>query len=91
TFGAFLLFTCIEQKQAPRGITETSRLTFGMYLMHLLFLAPISNAIIAGDVANPLLPVWLAIPVIAILSYLCCLLTTKLLTYLPGSKWLVGA
>ena len=91
TFGAFLLFTCIEQKQAPRWITETSKLTFGMYLMHLLFLAPISSAIIAGDVANPLLPVWLAIPVIAILSYLCCLLTTKLLTYLPGSKWLVGA
>ena len=91
TFGAFLLFSCIEQKQAPRWITETSKLTFGMYLMHLLFLAPISNAIISGDVAHPLLPVWLAIPVIAILSYLCCLLTTKLLTYLPGSKWIVGA
>lgn len=90
TFGAFVLFTCIQQKQAPRWITATSKLTFGMYLMHLLFLAPISSALIAGDVSNPLLPVWLAIPVIAILSYLCCALTTRLLSYLPGSKWVVG-
>ena len=90
TFGAFLLFTCIEQKQAPQWITTTAKLTFGMYLMHLLFLAPISNAIIGGDAANPLIPVWAAIPVIAILSFLCCWITTKLLSLIPGSKWVIG-
>ena len=90
TFGAFLLFTCIEQKEAPRWITSVSKLTFGMYLMHMLFLAPIATAIIAGDPANPLLPMWLAIPVIAILSYLCCLVTTKLISLIPGHKWLIG-
>lgn len=90
TFGAFLLFSCIEQKQAPRLITGVSKLTFGMYLMHMLFLAPIATAITAGDRANPLLPVWLAIPVIAALSYLCCVVTTKLISLIPGHKWLIG-
>jgi len=32
----------------------------------------------------------LAIPCIAALTYLCCLVTTKLLSLLPGSKWFVG-
>lgn len=90
TFGAFLLFTCIEQKQAPRLVTTTSKLTFGMYLMHLLFLAPISNAIIGGDPANPLIPVALAIPTIAILSFICCWITTRLISFIPGSKWVIG-
>lgn len=90
TFGAFLLFTCIEQKEAPKWITATSKLTFGMYLMHLLFLAPISQAIIAGDPANPSIPVWAAIPLIAVLSYICCAVTTKLLSLIPGSKWIIG-
>ena len=90
TFGAFLLFTCIEQKQAPGLVTTTSKLTFGMYLMHLLYLAPISNAIIGGDPANPLIPVWIAIPVIAILTFICCWITTRLLSMIPGSKWVIG-
>lgn len=90
TFGAFILFTCIEQKKAPKWITETSKLTFGMYLMHLLFLAPISAKLIAGDPANPLLPVWLAIPVIAVLTFICCAVTTKVLSLIPGSKWVIG-
>ena len=37
TFGAFLLFTCIEQPKAPRIITGISKLTFGMYLVHMFF------------------------------------------------------
>lgn len=88
TFGAFLLFTCIER---PRKIiTELARLSFGMYLMHLFFLAPIASWIVAGDVANPLMPVWLAIPVIAILTFICCAITTKLVSYIPGSRCVIG-
>ena len=90
TFGAFLLFTCIQQPKAPRWITEISKLSFGMYLMHLLFLAPIASVFVAGDQAHPLIPVYLAIPCIAILSYLCCIVTTKLISLIPGGKWIVG-
>ncbi len=41
-------------------------------------------------VHNPLLPVWLAIPTIGLLSFICCAITTKLLSLLPGSKYIVG-
>lgn len=88
TFGLFLLFTCIERPR--RMVTQVARLSFGMYLMHLFFLAPIAQWTIGDDAAQPLLPVGLAIPAIALLTFVCCLLTTKLLSLLPGSKYLVG-
>ena len=61
-----------------------------MYLMHVFFLAPISGWLIGGDVVNPAVPVWLAIPLTAVLSYLCCALTTKLISLIPGSRWVIG-
>lgn len=90
SFGAFLLFTCIERKETPSFIRSLSNMSFGMYLMHLFFLGPIARLIIGGDVANPLVPVCLAIPAIALLTFICCAVTTKLLSLLPGSKWYVG-
>lgn len=91
TFGVFLLFSCIRQTRAPKHITTISKLSFGMYLMHMFFLSNISNIIIGGDSANPLIPVWCAIPLIALLTFICCIITTKVLSFLPGSKWVVGA
>ena len=88
TFGAFLLFTCIQK--APSWITSLAKLSFGMYLMHVFFLRSIAEWIIGGDVAHPLLPVWLAIPVIGLLTFLCCAVVTKLISLIPGSKYLIG-
>ncbi len=90
SFGAFLLFTCIERRTAPKIITGLSKLSFGMYLMHMFFLSQIANMFIQGDQANPIIPVYLAIPAIAILSFICCAVTSKLISYLPGSKYIIG-
>lgn len=90
TFGLFLVFSCIRRQTAPGLITALSKGSFGMYLMHLLFLAPIAGWAIGGDPASPLLPVWLAIPVIAVLTFICCAVTTNLLSRIPGSKWVIG-
>lgn len=90
TFGAFILFTCIRQEEAPRFITGTAKLTFGMYLVHLFFLGPIASFFVNGDVAHPLIPVWAAIPAIAVLTFICSLVTVKLISLLPGSKYVVG-
>ena len=90
TFGAFLLFTCIRQTKAPAWVTDLSKLSYGMYLMHLFFLSNIAPLVIGGDAAHPLMPVAAAIPCIAILTFVCCAVTTKLLSLLPGSKWIVG-
>jgi surface polysaccharide O-acyltransferase-like enzyme len=88
TFGSFLLFSCIQK--APQWINSLAKLTFGMYLMHIFFLVFIAERIISGDVASPILPVWLAIPVIALLTFLCCVVTTKLISLIPGSKYIIG-
>lgn len=90
TYGAFLLFTCIEKAEAPRWITAISKQTFGMYLMHMFFLSNIAPIFVNGDPGNPLLPIYITIPCIAILSYICCVVTTKLISMIPGSKWIIG-
>ena len=88
TFGLFLIFSCIRRPRAI--ITELARLSFGMYLMHMFFLAPIASYFVNGNAAEPLLPVGLAIPVIALLTFVCCAVTTKLISFLPGSKYIIG-
>ena len=30
------------------------------------------------------------IPCIAVLTFICCAITTKLVSVVPGSKWIVG-
>ena len=99
TFGAFLLFSCIgartdgkaqENYQAPRLITELAKLSFGMYLMHIFFLNRIAAMVVQDNPAVPVIPVWAAIPCMAIACYICCAITTKFISLLPGSKWVVG-
>ena len=38
SFGAFLLFSCIERKSAPAAVSGIAKLSFGMYLIHMFFL-----------------------------------------------------
>ena len=69
--------------------------TFGafvmfLYLMHMFFLGAIAQWSINGNQADPRIPVYLAIPSIAILTYICCAITSKLISYLPGSKYVIG-
>lgn len=90
TFGAFLLFTCIGKNRASKFITSLSKLTFAMYLMHLFFLAPIARLIVNGNQAEPIIPVWAAIPVIALATYLCCMITAKIISCIPGLRRLAG-
>ena len=90
SFGAFLMFSCIERKEAPAMVTGLSKLSFGMYLMHLFFLAPIAGFFVNGNVADPLIPVWAAIPAIAICTFICCAVTSWIISRIPGSRWVIG-
>ena len=90
TFGLFLMFTCIRQAEAPSMVAGISKLSFGMYLMHMFYLAPIASFFVNGNQAEPLIPVYLAIPVIAILTFICCAVTTKIISLIPGSRYIVG-
>ncbi len=86
TAGTFLLFTCIRRSKAPRLISELSNLSYGMYLMHILWLGFWVKILKTGLA----LPTVEAIPAIAISCFISCFATAKLLTYIPGGNWVLG-
>jgi len=71
-------------------IADISKLSFGMFLIHVFFVTPIAQYFINGNPAEPIIPVWLAIPAAGIVCYICCYLVCKIISYIPGSKYIIG-
>lgn len=84
TTGAFLMFSCIGNSNEPRAVADCARMSYGMYLMHIFWLG-MWVAILKDQ-----LPTAAAIPVIAVCTFITCYVCTKLLSYLPGSSWIIG-
>ncbi len=85
TFGAFLLFTTIRKEGRAYSLVKSISVnSYGMFLMHLLWL-PFWFSVI-----QPQTSVAIAIPLVSALTFVSCYLTTKLISYLPGSKWVIG-
>ena len=86
TFGAFLVFTCIERDSVPGLIADMSQMSFGIYLVHLFWL----GLFVLIFKTNMALLTVAAIPVISLATFLGSYLTIKIVSYLPGSRWLIG-
>ena len=86
TTGAFLLFTCIKRPTVPKLVEDLSRLSYGMYLMHIFWLG-LSVTVFKEILA---LPTAAVIPCIAVSTFVACYVTTKIISLLPGSKWIIG-
>ena len=86
TAGMFLLFTCIRRTEAPALVTAMSKLSFGVYLVHIFWLG-VWVVLFKGTLA---LPTWAAIPAIAVATFLSSYATVKLVSCIPGSKWVIG-
>ena len=86
TTGAFLMFTCIQSVQTPKLILELSKLSYGIYLVHIFWLGFWVSII--KD--NCTLPTVADIPCITIATFICCYLTCKIISFIPGSKWIIG-
>lgn len=84
TIGAFLLFSCIDLKTTPAPVADLSRLSFAIYLMHIFWLG-VWVGIFKFDMA---LPTVLAIPAIALCTFLSCWLTARVLAFIPGARWI---
>lgn len=84
TFGAFLMFSCINKES--KIVKEISLLSFSMYLMHLLWM-PFWVKLIKFDMDWPTV---LDIPVIAVGTFFSCYVTAKLLSFMPGCSLLFG-
>lgn len=86
TTGAFLLFTCIEAESAPKFVVSISKCSYGMYLMHIFWLG-LWASLFKHTWG---LPTAVSIPSIAVCTFVCSYLTTRIISFLPGSKWVVG-
>lgn len=94
TTGAFLLFSTIGRAydgktakvpcKEPSVILNLSRLSFTIYLVHILWLG-MWVGIFKYDMQMPTVA---AIPVIAVCTFICSWATAWVLSLLPGAKWL---
>ena len=80
TAGTFLLFSCISIPQPPRFIAEMSRLSYGMFLMHIFWLG-LWVSVFKSTLG---LPTVAAIPVIAVCTFISCFVATKLISLITG-------
>lgn len=86
TLGFFLLFSCIKGNKVPAIVTELSRLSYGMYLIHMFWLFLwVKIFKFDMDIATGL-----TIPVVALCTFLCSFLSVKIVSCLPKSKWIIG-
>lgn len=87
SFGVFIIFKAIFDKprdKEPRIVLDISRLSYGMYLMHIFVLGAMYS-LFKGT-----MPTIGVIACTAITTFPLCYIITRLLAFIPGSKWIVG-
>ena len=86
TAGVFLIFSTIQAPSAPRLVTDLSKLSYGMYLMHIFWLG-LWVTVFKQTLEFPTVA---AIPCIAVCTFISCYITAKVISFIPGSKWIIG-
>lgn len=86
TFGLFVILKSLfrNKTQVPAFIQDISRLSYGMYLMHI-FVLVFTFQLLEGYFSTPV-----TILLVGALTFIECYLLGKLLSYLPKSKYIVG-
>ncbi|PXV68074.1 surface polysaccharide O-acyltransferase-like enzyme [Dysgonomonas alginatilytica] len=86
TFGAFVILKKItfQGKWLYGIVRQLSGLSYGIYLMHI-FLLGFSYNLIGGHFSTPV-----TIALVGVSTFTRCCILAKLISYLPGSKYLIG-
>jgi len=86
TTGIFLIIKKIryQKEWLYRVVREISRLSYGIYLMHI-FLLGFSYKLLGAYFSTPI-----TILFVGTTTFIGCCILAKLLSYLPGSKYIVG-
>ncbi len=86
TTGWFLLLKHIKYTGAwlYRPIQWISRMSYGIYLMHIFFLGLVYQWL------APMLSTPVAIFSVGTVTFIVCCLVCKVLSYIPGSKYIIG-
>lgn len=84
TFGTFIMFTCIKRPCA--FVADISQRSYGMYLMHIFWLG-LWVWVFKGQLQCPSVA---AIPAMAVCTFVSSYITTKIISLIPGGKWVMG-
>jgi peptidoglycan/LPS O-acetylase OafA/YrhL len=68
-------------------ISSTGRLSFGIYLIHMIFNSLVANALVSRGI---LYDNWIFYPIVYFSSVVLSYLSTYLISYLPFSKYIIG-
>ena len=68
-----------------RVVLPVSKLSYGMYLMHMFALVPVSAWVRSWGIATPLVMI-----LSAVITYVICAVAARLLKFLPKSEYIVG-
>lgn len=86
TLGVFLLFKLIERPcRIYPLIAELSKLSYGIYLLHMFVLVAVFDIVSSWQIGTPL-----TMFVSAVITFTVSAIITKLLSLLPKSKYIVG-
>lgn len=86
TLGVFLIFKLIKRSgRCYPLVLSLSNMSYGMYLMHMFVLVAVFDIVKSWQMATPLTMV-----TTAVLTFIVSALLTKLLSFLPKSKYIVG-
>lgn len=86
SIGAFMVIraVCSRRRNANKAVSEISRLSYGIYLMHIFVL----NAVYS--LLEGLMPTGITILAVGTVTFLVCCGLAKLLSCLPHSKYIIG-
>lgn len=86
SFGAFVIIKAVFSRREGenRIVQEISNLSYGIYLMHIFILGGIYSLV------DGLFPTYATIPLVGLLTFIACCVITKILSYLPFSKYIIG-
>ena len=85
SFALFIVFKkIVHEGRTYAAMFSISKLSYGMYLVHYIILSGVALCF-PSEMYLPL-----KIVLITVLTYISCYVVTKILSFLPGSKYIVG-
>ncbi len=85
SLGAFLIIQGIfEKSRKPEPVATLSALSYGVYLAHIFVLGAVYN-LTEGVFSTPV-----TIILVGVLTFITCFILVKLISFIPGSKYIIG-
>lgn len=86
SLGAFLIIQSIFEKSKETAVVgEISRLSYGIYLMHIFILGATFSVVETLALSTPV-----TILITGVMTFIICCVVSKILSLIPNSKYIIG-